>query len=142
MDEESATRALRENLLLEEFYVKKLADGSTIGLPDTFIAKDKKGFFAEVKYIETVFYPKTFKKWSALKPNGHSVQLTTMVQMDWHFIARYIFIFNVKDHGILYCKFLPSILLEHMRKDTPAQLPKLLPLNLFIQDLKILLQVT
>lgn len=142
MDEESATRALKEELILNEFYVKKLADRATIGLPDSFIAKNKKGFFAEIKYIETVFYPKVFKKWSALKPNGKSVQLTTMVQMDWHFLARYIFIFNVKDHGILYCKFMPSILLEHMRNDKPVLLPKLLPQKDFVNSLNILLQIS
>ena len=142
MDEESVTITLKKSLLEHGFYVKKLADRTTQGIPDTFLCKNKRGMFVEIKYMELVRYPKTFQNWGKLKPSGKLVQLTTMVQFDSHFLARYFFIFNIKDRGVFYCRFMPAILLDHMQRDESVVLPELVKLEVFIGQIKMLLQVT
>jgi hypothetical protein len=141
MDEESVTKTLRDELVKSGFYVKKFADFATLGIPDCFIAKDKRGFFAEIKYIELERFPTEFKRWSILKSSSKMIQFTTMIQVDHYFLARYILIFRIAEKEVYYCLVMPSILFEHMRKDIPMKLPKLFQLKEFVQHIKQFLQL-
>src|SRR5690349_21628907 len=132
MLEADVTNTLRSELIKNRFFIKKYADASTQGLPDTIICKGKRAFFAEIKFIELENYPHEFKRWSILKTNSKMIQFTTMVQFDYHFLARYILIFRIAGKDIYYTLIMPSVLLEHMQKDVPMKLPKLYLLYDFV----------
>lgn len=80
--EVSAIKKVRFLLIQNGFYVKKLSDKSTTGIPDSFIAKGKKGLFVEFKAIETIL-PIPLDK--VIKKFDLSVQLDTMIELERHF---------------------------------------------------------
>ena len=98
MNEASFTSSFKKKLEEKEFYVKKLADRTTRGIPDCFIAKYRKGIYAEIKYVEfsAKEFPLYFSQWSKIITGKKMVQLITMQELNQHFLSRYIIIYKNK----------------------------------------------
>jgi hypothetical protein len=116
MNEASFTTSFKKKLEQHDFYFKKLADRTTRGIPDCFIAKHKKGFFAEIKFIELKTLPNRFNQWSKIVTGKGMVQLTTMVELNQNFLSRYIICYRVNNKNYLTL-ILPERLLRGIKED-------------------------
>lgn len=139
MNEASFTTTFKKKFQENDFYIKKLADRATRGIPDCFIAKHNKGFFAEIKFIELKKLPNTFTQWSKIKTGKGMVQLTTMVELNQNFLARYIICYRVGNKNYL-CLILPERLLSGIKNNQEVSI---LPVeeDVFISRLHQLLQI-
>ena len=137
MNEQSVMSAFRKKLIEREFYVKKINDKSTLGVPDTFIAKEHKGMFLEGKFFERAAIPVQFKAFSAIKLGP---QLTTMCDMDRSFVARYVLFFKVPGSKILCARVQPSLMLRSIQNQEAIGL-LLYNMDEFITNLERFLQL-
>lgn len=142
MNEASAIKSLKKKLEENDFYVKKLADKSTKGLPDSFVAKEKKGIFLEFKFIEfDGEIPLYFNNWAKIGSNDKMVQLTTMQELNTHFLARYVLIYqrpNAKEAFFAFVR--PSEFLSNRKDKHPVPI-SLLSFNQFLARLHLFLQI-
>lgn len=109
MNEAAFTLHLKKKFEEKDYYFKKMRNTSVKGIPDVFISKDHKGVFCEIKLIEMLRkVPIHFTQWSLLT-RENSVQLMTAIELDTHFLCRYIICYRVKNINYL-CMIKPAIL--------------------------------
>jgi len=130
---------LKPKLQEKEFFFRKQRNTSVKGVPDSFIAKDHKGCFVEIKFIPLKTIPTHFTQWS--KVIGQNMaQLITAIEYDENFLCRYIICYRVKGENYL-CLIKPSKFLNTVRTIGANLEIKPVKMNLFISELEHLLQI-
>jgi hypothetical protein len=125
MNEADFVKKVTRHLQESGFYVKKLADSSTHGIPDSFLARDGYGMFIEFKLIRPAKIPKVLKSKSMW---GKQIQLTTMLKLDFHFKARYIVGIDTGE-GLSYAVVRPGAVLKLMQENLPITLHPVYPMK-------------
>ena len=134
---------LKLNLERNEFFVQVLkCNSSNLGLPDLLISKHHKGFFAELKYEERKFEITHFINKSIFLPNsGKKNQMMKMLELDEHFLARYILCIETASSKLIYL-IAPSKVFSLVEYGVPIELKNGEILPIFIQSLHDFLQIS
>lgn len=137
MDEKSVTDTFKAALEKRGFYVKKFADKATKGIPDSFLCKDGKGMFIEIKYVEMKALPIQFTQKKIF--GDKKVQLMTMYKLAQHFHARYVLIIKVNSEYYYY-RILPHHAFDLVYKGIPISLNNVpRQMQSFINELELFL---
>lgn len=123
MSEATETSNLRRKLTNKGFYVIKLADKSTLGLPDSLIIKDSKVLFVENKLFERSKMPTEFKEFSKIPIDN---QLMTMVELQKKgAYVLYNFMYKIPESQIMIAVIRPLALLNSVSNKLPLVLPQM-----------------
>jgi hypothetical protein len=131
--EAEAVKTVHRKLVNRGFFVRKLADRSTKGIPDTFIAKYGRGCFIEFKFHDntttrygktweetnpTIVHPKVFTYYFMLGP-----QLQTLCELQEKFQAKYIIIVKIGHGSYRMYEFEPKDVREYLLGEEDAEIP-------------------
>lgn len=135
MNEASVTAALKTKMQEKGFYVVKISDKTTQGLPDLVVVNNWGNvFFLEVKFFERAAEPTQFKAFSNI---GLGVQLMTMVQLSKKKAkAFYAIVFKIPQQKLKVFLLKPTDLLNSIQIQQAVPIRGLVDFNTFVTALE------
>lgn len=123
MNERSFVFNFKESFEKAGWEYMKIADRSTVGIPDCFVSKQKFGAFLEMKMLNPSERPTHFERWSII---GTGPQMTRMLRLERSFNAFYVLGFKFPEVvPVQACLVSPALLYAHLTQKSPLPLPPL-----------------